>query len=669
MQEADLTKTQEAIDTTVQGPPATAIRGLNATIDFNGTPVQDSDLERIFATILEEADQYRRRFVPEWLKAYRQYNGEIQEDGKLPWQSRLNIPKPKQAVDLSTARVMDAIFSNEDFFDILPGNRNDDTKTDVAKRMIKWQLFKSECHDPMQTSIKDAFICGFGPMKVSYENTIRPVTTVDMNPETGQLEFQGTEERKSKLRLDSVIPTDFWVDPSGRNRFVIHLVRRAVSDLWNLAEDQIDPLTGAVSIPAVYDRDKVREVKPGAVASERDAQNSSIKRDTPFMQGERGVDVYEYWGDIYDPATGAVLFKNVVATFVNKKTMIRRPQNNPYRHGNAPFVVFHPTLAPHQLYGYGLLQAGSLIHDALNRGFNIIMDKMLLQVPTVQAYPSSLRNPNDLGQDNQKFYPGKTWLGKDPEKPIFIPVDGFPPPSNEDFVTTDKLTSYYDQSTGVNEFATGTPQTDNRKTKEEVQVRSSATQQVFNDAAQQIEKSGLSPLIKMMYYLMVQFEVNYGDPNLLKMFPEEQQPVIMQLATMSPEQRWQAMYLDAEFRVTGVSLAITRNDRIQRMMNFQQVMSADPAMNAIVNRRAVVSYWMKAFDMPSNLILDPEMVAVQAEETQLLMQILGPEMGQKQQGGSAASGQNSNNASKAGGAEAEEAMASESAPPKSKEQQ
>lgn len=665
MQGANLEVTQEAVDTTVSGPEAKPIRGLNATFDFDGIPVQDADLERIFSTILEDADRYRQRFVPEWLKAYQQYNGEIREDGKLPWQSRLNIPKPKQAVDLSTARVMNAITSNEDFFDVLPFVQMDDAKTDTAKKLVKWQLQKSKYRQPLQTSVKDAFICGFGPMKVVYEENVRSVTTVDADPTTGKMAFMQTEERKNRLRLDPIIPTDFWLDPSGRNRFVIHKVRRSISDLWSLAQDQLDPLTGQVNVAAVYDAAKVREVKPGNVDPERDAQNAIIKRDTPFLSEQRGVDVYEYWGDLYDPATGATLYKNIVATFVNKKTMIRRPQANPFRHGNAPFVVFHPTLAPHQLYGYGLLTSGSLIHDALNRGFNIIMDKMMLQVPTVQAYPSSLRNPSELGQDNEKFYPGKTWLGRDPEKPIFVPVDGFQPPSQEDFAVVDKLTSFYDQSTGVNEFATGTPQTDNRKTKEEVQERVGATQQVFNDAAQQIEESGLSPMIQMMYYLMVQFEMDYADPNLLQMFGEQQQPIIQQLATLSPEQRWQAMYLDAEFRVTGVSLMITRNDRIQRMVNWKQMISADPAMNALVNRREEMRWWMRQFDIPQEFLLDPEMAAIQAEETMLLMQILGPQMGAPQGDG----GDNATNASRKAGASGKQAAKKETAPPASKAQQ
>lgn len=667
MQPANLETTQEAIDVTVGGPEAEADRGLQATSTFDGVPLQPSDIERIFSTILEDADRYRQRFVPEWLKGYTQYNNETQEDGKLPWQSRISIPKPKQAVDLSTARVMDSLFANEDFFDILPYVSMDDIKTDTAKKMIKWQLQKSNFREPVSVSIKDAFICGFGPLKVSYEESTRPVTTVGKDPISGLLQFQDAEERRNRLRMDPVIPTDFWLDPTGRNRFVIHRVRRSISDLWNLAKDQVDPATGIVTRAAVYDKAQVDKVKPGDQDPERDAQASTIKRDTPFLSMERGIDVYEFWGDLYDPATGATLFRNVVATFANKKTMLRAPQRNPFRHGNAPFVVFQPSQAPHQMYGYGLLTAGSKIIDGLNRSWNIIMDKMLLQVPTVQAYPSSLRNPSDLGQDNQKFYPGRTWLGKDPEKPIFVPVDGFQPPSQQDFTVTNMLSSFYDQSTGVNEFATGTPQTDNRKTKEEVQTRTSATQQVFNDAAQHIEMTGLSPLIKMTYYLMVQFEQNFADPNLLRMFGEQQQPIVMALSSMSPEERWQAMYLDAEFRVTGVSLAITRNDRIQRLMNWKQIVSADPAMNAQVNRKEEFRWWLKLFDLPQQFQLTPDQMAVQAEETFLLQQILGPELGAQQATGQPG-GANASNAAKQGAAKADAATEEASASEKTKEQ-
>lgn len=665
MQEADLTKTQEAVDVQIQGPEAVPVRGLQATIDFPGVPLQSSDVERLFGTIFDQADNYRKSFEPKWRKGYTQYNGTIDESGKLPWQSRIHVPKPKKAVDKSTSKVMSAIFNNEDFFDILPSVQPDDARVDVAKKMVKWQLRKSEYRQPVQTSIKDAFICGFGPMKVTYEIGQRPVTVVDKDPLTGVMGFQTKMEKRNRLRMDPIIPFDFWLDPTGRNRFVIHRTKRDISSLWALAEDQIDPLTGQIISPAVYDREAVKRVRAGNSNPERDANNAVVRQDAPLYTTDTGVDVYEFWGDFHDPSTGVLLYRNVVITFAGQFTMIRKPQQNPFRHGNSPFVVFHPVLAPHQIYSVGLLESGFSLQDGLDRAWNIVMDKMMLQVPTVQAYPSSLRNQNDLGQDNQKFYPGRTWLGKDPEKPIFVPVDGFQPPTDQDFVVTDKLGSFHDQSTGVNELATGTPQTNNRKTKVEIQERAMATDETFNDAAAEIETSGLSPLIKMVYYLMVQFEQNYSDPELLRMFGEQQQPIVQMLATLTPEQRWEAMFLDAEFRVTGVTLAATRNDRIQRMMNWKSIVTADPAMNAIVNRREEMRWWMQMFDIPQHLILDPTMAAIQAEETALLMQILGPNMGQTPQGGG--DGTNASNATSQGAADT--AKQEETAAPKSKEQQ
>lgn len=652
----------EARDSTLSGPDATAERGLSATLDNPGTPVSDADLERIFGTILEDADRYRRKFAGEWLALYNQYNGVMDDASKAEWQSRIHIPKAKQAVDLSTARVMDSLFSNEDFFDIFPYVKSDDIKVDTAKKMIKWQLWKSSYREPLKTAIKDGFICGMGPLKVSFEQDSKPVTTVNADPMTGQMQFGTTLEARKRLRLDPIIPTDFWLDPSGRNRYVIHRVKRSISDLWALCEDLADPLTGEVIRPAVYDADVVRQLKSGAIDPEREVQSALIRRDTPYLSQDSGVDVYEFWGDIHDPRNGAVLYRNVFATFVNKSKVIRKPQSNPYRHGLSPFIVFSPQLSPHQIYGFGLLGPGSMLQSALDKGWNVVADKQMFQVPMVVVYPSKLKDPNQLGSDRAKFVPGMMWEGKDPEAPPFSPVEGFQPPSQEDFVYLDRIAAMYDQSTGVNEFATGTPQTDNRKTKEEVQFRSQATQQVFNDSATHIEETALSPLIKMIYYLMVQFESEYTDDNLLRQFGTEQQQVIMGLKMMPPEQRWQYMYLDAEFRVTGVSLAITRQDRISRLANFKQMIGNDPMLNMLMDKPEELRTWLKNFDLSPNMVLPYADAVLQAMQQAQIGQIMGPLMQQGQPG------QNQNNSQQAGAADARGAAQQETAGPKAQEQ-
>lgn len=661
MQPGEL-KPSEATDTTSIGPPKTPERGTGATFDYPGTPLSNDKIVKILATILEDADRYRRKFVAEWLKGYSQYNGLIEDQTKAEWQNRIHVPLPKQAVDIATARVVDSMFSSEDFFDIYSYTRGDDQRVDTAKNMIKWQLWKSNFREPIATSMKDAFISGFGVCKVTYREELKPTTIVEWIPNPPQvipsqdptqppqqIDMGGKHQFKQTMKLDKGIsfepgiPTDYWLDHTGRNRFIIQRTKRSVSDLWALSVNQTDPETGQVVIQAVYDPNEVKKIKSGMSDSEREVQSALVRRDTPHLADDQGIDVYEYWGDIYDPTNGAVLFRNVVATFVDKRFLIRAPQANPYRHGMAPFITFQTSLAPHQIYGYGLLTSPSLIADAIDRVCNIILDKNLLNVPAIVAYPTALRNPEEMLADRPKWTPGKVWLGKDPERPPFTPVQGFPEASEVDLQLLDRLTAMYQSATGVNEFSTGTPQSNNRKTKEEVQQRVQATTQVFNDAAQHIEQFSLSPLVKMVYYLMIQFETEYDDENLLRMFPDPmQQQLIMSLKQMDAETRWKMLFLDAEFRVTGISLAITRNDRLQRLQGFLQSVVGNPLLAPWIDYSEVLRQMARLSDIPPQIILPPAMAMIQAQQQAQIQQMMNPQpqpSGASQGSGQPAQGQ------------------------------
>jgi hypothetical protein len=183
--------------------------------------------------------------------------------------------------------------------------------------------------------------------------------------------------------------------------------------------------------------------------------------------------------------------------------------------------------------------------------------------------------------------------------------------------------------------------------------------QVFNDVAQHIEESALSPLIKMIYYLMVQFETEYDDQNLLQMFGEEQALLIQQLKMMPAEQRFHAMYLDAEFRVTGVSLAITREQRINRLVNWKQMISSDPGMMMSRSIAEEFRMWLKLFDMPQTLVMPFEQQLLQAEQQAMLAQMMGPAAPGGQQG---PPGQNANNKQQAVAAQSRQAGQKETAP-------
>ena len=641
------------IDISIPSAPALPQRGLRATLGYDGDKegLDNATLASKFGAIFEEADNYRARFLPEMQKAYLQYNGDVADRGRAEWQSVINIPLPFQAVSTTRARIVDSLFSNDDFFDILPYLKIDDAKTALAKNVIKWLLWKSGGRERIGTAVDDALICGSGYMKVFYDRLIEERTVVDrevvpLSPDDagwttpGQDIYQnvakfGTRNYvMNKLRLDVPIPTDVWKDPTGRGEYMIHRSRARISDLWDLCEDQKDA-SGNVVKPKVYDRDVLRLVTTGPSDPQRDAEASVIRRDTPITMTAPMVDVYEFWGNFRDPATGVLLYSNCVMTFVNKTFLIRRPETNPYRHRMLPFVVFSAANQPHQVYPYGILKQGLLIHDAVNRHTNVTLDKQMLNAPMAEADPQAARNPEQLMGSSPSIKPGKILLRKSADKQILYPVTGFAPPTQEDFAIVDRMKQEYASAVGANEFvSSGVAGTPERKTKEEVQTKTQAGQQVFNAVATHIEQAAISPLLKMIYFLAVQYEQNFSDQTLAKMVGDDQeaQQFLQQIAQLDDASRWEAMYLDAEFRCTGISMAISRQDKLNRLTTLNKIAAANPYVGIFIDNPVQMRLFLQLLDLPKDVMVSNWQQMMSMVQNAQIQQMMNPQQPPSAQG-------------------------------------
>ncbi len=650
---------QQSDDTIVASEEAKPQYGLDAKFNFDGRKdaLDKAAITRIFQTRFQVADNYRLRFIPEWQTAYLQYHGDLRDRGKAEWQSNINIPMPYQAVNAAKSRIVDAIFQNQDFFGIEPYTRGQDSKVAIAKNMVKWQLDKARAREAVETSVADALICGCGPMKVFFETRIEQKSSivpsmVQIDPDElswsqklfargpqyrTELNFEDQNFVSNHLRLDSLIPTDFWLDPSGRGEFIIQRIKKPLSDIWALARDQKDD-SGQIVIPAVYDPIEVAKITIGAKEAQYETQAAVIRRDTPHLTEDEDVELYEFWGDLRDPATGVVLFKNVFFTLAQKQFLIRAPQKNPYRHRKYPFIMFTCEKQPHQIYSYGILRQGAQIQEVINQQVNVVNDRQRLSVPMIEIDPKACRNPDQLMGSNVSVKPGKGFLkanGAGADKPIFTPVRMCDPLNEFDLAWIDRLIGYSQMGSGVTEFATGQTMTNNRKTKEEIQVRSQAVQQTFNSAASHIESDALGPMLKMIYMLALQYESNYSDENLLKMFADDpqSQQMLSEVKGMTTEERWEALYLDGEFKVTGISLSITRQDRLNRMMGFLKVISANPQLAVLMDNVEFLRGLLQNFDLDPKTIVPQALQIAQQVQQASIQQMLNP---QPQQGQGAA---------------------------------
>lgn len=644
--------TTDAVDTTLAGKPVAAEYGRFATMSNPGVPTKDPRaIVAMLTQTLGDAERYRQPYETEWMRLYSQYHGATSTEGKAPWQSTAHNPVSKRDVDTIAARIVSIIFSEEDWFGIQPSSRSQNTLVDVAEATIQWQLHKGRFREPIETSIKDALICGTGPMKVTYERGLKPWMSSEFIPDAprtvmgqtligkGRFTMNRTVKPVSQLTFRPVIPTDWWLDPSGLNRYVIHRSKRHVSDLWKLTKPQVDPRTQEEILPAIYDADEVSKIRPGSRDRKLDQFASTIRRERYLAYEDMTVDVYEMWGDISDPSTGVVMYPNSFATFCDKQWLLRAPQENPFWHQRIPFIDFRSMLNPHQIYGYGFLMQGSSLQEEADRMLQLMIDKAHLSVPMVEVDTAAAKNSEDFGGSHLKIDPMRMFQKRSGDRTLFTPVKVTDGPSVADTQVYNLILQAREASTGVNEYATGQNQNTTRKTAKEVEIKVSASDSQFNDIGQYMEEHSLSPLIQMVYELSIQYENNLASPELMKLLADNPlaQQMVTAFASMPLEQRWAMMSLEAEFRVDGVTRMVTRQQRLDRLVNFLKLIGMDQTMSMIVDKRTLMQDAIVDFGQKSTIILPQSEAIMQAAEAAILMQF--QQMIAMQMGGAGQPGQ------------------------------
>lgn len=620
-------------DLTLSGPRAKPDYGQGATFTDKGDigGMYDRErVEKVFQGVFAEAERYRLTFEPEWVTEYQQFHGETSDPGKGDWQSQVHVPKSAQAINTATARIMSVIFGQEDWFGTKSSARSRDDMVEMARKMVLWQFDKASAEDGIGQSIKNALICGNGPMKVHVASSIietidtqrvnnKPVMMLGKEVSMGtRLEFVNRTKAVKQMRFESVIPTDYWMDPSGLKRFRIHRFKRQLSDLWALARDQKGDDGKTIIRKAIYDSKVVEMVQPGARDSRLDNQAAIIKRDRSLTTSQQQVDVYEFWGDLIDPNNGVTIFRNIIATFVNKQWCIRMPERNPLLFATSPFIEFKALMLPNQIYGYGLLAQAARLQFEMDRVLQAMVDKVHLSVSMLEMDPSALRKPEEAGGGKIKVVPGKVWIKKAGDRKIFNRVEGFEPPNEWEIQLYQIIRGLFEETTGVNEWVTGAQQSTVRKTKSEVELRANASQQSFNESAQYIESSALSPMVNLVYQLMLQFEDEYDDPELLSQFEDQpaQKQLLMSLPGMTLEERWNALRVTTEFKVDGVTRDITRQNVLQRLQSFLAMIQADPTLSGILDKSTLLRLLLQNFDLPNRLVLGQADAMIQSAEEQ-----------------------------------------------------
>jgi hypothetical protein len=375
--------------------------------------------------------------------------------------------------------------------------------------------------------------------------------------------------RRWQLFIDIVRPQDFYIDPTGRGLYVIHEVERDLHDVQALAD------------AGVYDRDAVAKLA---------AEDFPLTERPPEEQGERGgpigpigprkrVVLSEFWGTILAP-DGSVLGENRLVTVANDRVVLRNVEN-PFWHGQSPFVWAPLIRVPFTVWHKGLFDAATRLNLALNELFNLMLDGGLASVWGVrQLREEALADPRQVASGIPQ---GATLVVRGDALPVGGKVleqvtTGTVPA--EALALYNLADREYQAASLTNDLKLG--QLPPRTVKATEIIESQQSLAVTLDGIlRDLEDKLIQPLLTKAWLTILQHADELVADEIASVVGPR---TTLTLARMSPAERFVALG-PARFRVFGLSAVVTRARDFQKLMALLATIRTDPLLVQAFYRR------------------------------------------------------------------------------------
>jgi hypothetical protein len=391
------------------------------------------------------------------------------------------------------------------------------------------------------------------------------------------------------LRVALVNPQNIWVDPTGRQRFWVESYKMDWGELLALAKE------------GHYDLKAVMQLEPGTSGDQESEESEQRSRNnegefTP-PQGTKEVELYEFWGDLYD-TEGRLVEKNCTFTVANRTHVVRKPIKNPYWHGKAPYAWGAPVLQPFSNYDKSFLEDAIGLQKTQTEFVNLILDSALYAVAGAFSVDvEQLANVQDI---QQGVYPGAVFRRKGSYSngtPMIdsVRLNTIDPMSLSILQMVDRMEQ---ESTGITDLMLGVMPA-RRSTASEGAMRLGESNSLFDTFARNLEEQLIGNLIEQVWALDLQY-FDWTDPcarDILGEFAD-------QLAMMSDEERYD-LIKHFTFRGKGLSVVLAKTMEIEKIDRFMRAIGRYPALAQVVNMPALLTKAVEGFGWnPKEVIMD-----------------------------------------------------------------
>src|SRR3990167_7047640 len=553
--------------------------------------LKDQEVATFFQEAFRIADDTKRPRESTWKACWSLYNGQYDWTGKADWQSKINIPRVREAVDKAAATFKRSLLRMNQFYQIESETKQGIQMGLYTKSLIDYWLEHGDVNfiQELTSAFKSGLITGVSAMKVWWRwQTERGPYVADklvkvpiIDPVTGQETFieketkdLSTKDRiKGVLGIQSIDPFNLWIGP--RNSYKIE---RAYVDLAYLRE-----MVGK----GVYDEEAVEKLGSGSPADKDKADAKKQAKEgisTPTGSHIKEIPIFHYWGPMYN-SEGELLREAITFTIAGEDhgLVIRKPLNNPFFHKKDPYVVGTPYNVPFTLYNRGMAEDILGVATMITELSNLIVDGA--QFDALKAFTADkdlIQNPQDLMKG---LYPGAVILEKGLEnvnnKPVISPIDTGKMPQ-EALAALGMLDREIQLSTSV---SNPMPTKLASRTLGELQANQMSNLEGLDDSARTLEETLIDPLLSKVASVIYQFHYDYTLPRLVENFKD----ISYFMYKMSPEERYATMIGGCRFKARGISIFLDKQQQLQTAVQFIQLMINVPGLLDRVN----VDAWLE----------------------------------------------------------------------------
>jgi hypothetical protein len=546
-----------------------------------------SKYEETFKRLLKLAKEGRSNAEQRWKIAQAAYECRYDFGFKSAHQAKAYVPRLTRNVDVVAQYLRRMLVENQQFFTVTtPSSKLEDiANAAVIQRLVQFIVERNNLDEQFTKLAKIGLLYGIVVMKVYVAP--RKVTHVVVGDDG---KIRSVERNSYSIKLELVHPQDFYIDPTGLNKFVIQRILVEKSDLYDFADLNL------------LDRDAVEKL----IAK---GEGHLAKVETPLKtpQERPMFMLFEYWGDWWDD-DGNLLHRNIWAIFgavvgadgneLPDFVLLKGPMPNPYWHQKPPFVwsSFSP-LPSKAVYPMSVSDFLVDLQREYTRLVNAMIDGAIFDAV-------NLFEVNELMAEDAKEL-DEIWSGKiirrRGDQPVITPVQLGKMPTAASFMLQ-LMERYLLEGFGVTETVLGYLSSRGRPTATEVMTARAHAFSAIEEMGRMVESNFMEPLLERVFQVAMQVLPDLADDEMLNALGD-MSPTLRRLMSLSAEEREALVRGGYRFQVRGMSMALTKAQELARINEFIQIAAQIPQFAAQINWTMLLRKIVEAYGWSPDEVL------------------------------------------------------------------